>query len=162
MVMSKTDGTTPEALEAPDAVLKLLREQAARYNQLETLSERQRSLISEDDVGPLLALLVDRQKLSERLAQIATLLAPVRREWATYRTRFAPGQRAEADRLLGDAGEGLRRIIERDEQDARVLSGRKQAVAGVLRTTHSTSQAISAYRTPAGRAGRLDCVNEGA
>ena len=161
MVMSTSDGTTCAALDAPDVVLRLLREQAASYNRLEALCTRQRSLVSEDDVGPLLALLVDRQKISDRLTQIAARLAPVRCEWAAFRTSFTPVQRAEADQLLGDAGDRLRRIIEHDEQDARILSGRKQAVCDALRTTHSTSQAISAYRVASGRTGRLDCVDEG-
>jgi hypothetical protein len=161
MVMSTSDGTTRTVLDAPDVVLKLLREQAASYDRLEALSNRQRSLVSDDDVGPLLALLVDRQKISDQLTQIAARLAPVRCEWVAFRTSLTPVQRAEADRLLGDAGDRLRRIIEHDEQDARILSGRKQSACNALRTTHSTSQAISAYRVVSGRTGRLDCVDEG-
>lgn len=160
--MTMVDGTTEMLSDSPDDVMHLLREQSSLYTKLESVSVRQRSLVTEDDVGPLLTLLTDRQRLSEQLHRIATRLAPVRREWESYRERFTPKQRSEAGRLLKEAGQRLRQLIDNDEQDARVLSGRKQAVARVLRTTHSTSQAISAYRAPTDRLGRLDCVNEGA
>ncbi len=160
--MTMANGISEFLSDSPEDVMSLLREQSSLYTRLEGVSARQRSLVTEDDVGPLLALLTDRQKLSEQLQRIATRLAPVRREWDSYRTRFTPKQRAEASRLLSEAGQRLRQLIDNDEQDARVLSGRKQAVARVLQTTHSTSQAISAYRAPTDRSGRLDCVNEGA
>lgn len=160
--MTMADEITDMSPDSPEDVMSLLREQSSLYSKLEGVSTRQRSLVTEDDVGPLLALLTDRQRLSEQLQRIATRLAPVRREWDSYRTQFTPKQRGEASRLLSEAGQRLRHLIDNDEQDARVLSGRKKAVAGILRTTHSTSQAISAYRAPTDRSGRLDCVNEGA
>ncbi len=148
--------------DSPENVLDLLRRQDSLYTKLESVSSRQRSLITEDDVGPLLTLLMDRRKVSDQLHRLAGRLAPIRREWDGYRDRFTPAQRAEADRLLSQTGQRLRRLIQDDEQNAMVLSGRKQAVAEALRTTHSTSQAILAYRAPADRPGRLNCVDEGA
>lgn len=157
----------PEAIaeptpDTPEDVLDLLRKQDSMYTELESVSSRQRSLITGDDAGPLLTLLTDRQKLSDQLHRIATRLAPIRREWDGYRGRFTAAQRTEADQLLSETGRRLQRLIENDEQDARVLSGRKQAVAQTLRATHSTSQAISAYRTPSDSLGRVSCVDEGA
>ena len=160
--MRSVDDTPVDAPDLPDGVLDLLREQASLYAKLESMAGRQRSLVTEDDVGPLLGLLADRQRLSAQLTKLSTRLAPVRREWETCRRCLSPAQQAEADRLLSDAGGRLRRIIESDEQDARVLSGRKQAVATALQATHSTSQALQAYRAPTGRSDRLDCVAEGA
>ena len=162
MTMRSVDDTPGVMPDLADGVLDLLREQASLYAKLESMATRQRSLVTEDDVGPLLGLLADRQRLSDQLTKLSTRLTPVRREWETYRRCLSPTQQDEADRLLSDAGGRLRRIIESDEQDARVLSGRKQAVATALQATHSTSQALQAYRTPTGRSDRLDCVDEGA
>ena len=156
-----TANDTTAALETPDTVLQLLREQASMYGSLESLASAQRSLVTGDDAGPLLSLLADRQKLSDGLARLAGRLAPVRRDWSSYHSRFTPGQREEADRLVDEASARLQRVIERDEQDAHILSGRKQMVARALRATQSTRQAISAYRVPNHGSGRLDCVNEG-
>ncbi|MGB2986682.1 MAG: flagellar export chaperone FlgN [Phycisphaerae bacterium] len=160
-MMTTSGDRTVEAVNSPEDVLGLLREQASLYVKLETLAVRQQSLVTAEDAGPLLMLLADRQKLLERLAGLATRLEPVRRRWAAYRERLSNPQRAEADRLWEEVRRRLRRIIESDEQDARVLSARKQSVAKALCTTHSTSQAISAYRAPAGRTPRLDYVDEG-
>ena len=143
-------------------MLALLQAQAALYKKLESLAARQRSLVTSEDVGPLLSLLADRQKLSEELARIGHRLAPIRREWSWHRQRFTAPQRDEAERMVGEIGDCLQRIMESDEQDARVLLGRKETVAKTLRTTHTTGQAILAYRAPVDGTVRLDCVNDGA
>jgi len=146
----------------PGDVLRVLREQARLYDELETLAKRQRVLVTDDDIGPLLALLADRQRLSERLVLLGTRLAPIRREWTRYREKLSPPVRDEADRCLGDASAALQRVLDRDAHDARVLSGRKHSVAAALGRTQSTREAMSAYRVNAASSGRLDCTDEGA
>ena len=159
--MAVADVYTPVGDCDPNRVLNLLREQSALYARLESFAGRQRALITGDDPARLLLLLADRQRLSSELARIATTLGPVRREWSTYRARLTAAQRQEADQLLSDATVRLRRIIEGDERDARILSVRKEAAAQTLRAVHSTGKAIMAYREPGNRAVRLDCTNEG-
>ncbi len=154
-----TDTLTCPA-ETSEEVLALLREQDLRYAELESHASRQSSLVANEDPGPLLALLTERQRLSAALTRIAAKLEPIRRNWAFHRAEFSPPQRAEADRLLTAVKERLRRVIARDEEDARLLSARKQAAAEALRVTHTTSEALSAYRTPADRPGRLDRLDE--
>jgi len=151
---------TPAEVGTAGEVLGLLREQASMYGRLETLATRQQLLVSVEDAGPLLALLADRQKLAEGLTGIASRLEPVRCGWRVYRERFSETERVEADRLWDDVRQRLRRIIERDEQDARVLSARRQSVRQALQTAHATGQALSAYRAPSVGANRLDCVDE--
>jgi len=148
-----------EWLKPIEDVLGLLRRQAALFLRLEQFASRQRTLVREDDAGPLLSLLADRQKLSTELTGIARQLAPVRAEWPAFRERLSTDQRAEAEVLLQDSSQRLRRVIEGDETDARLLSVRKRVVADDLRVTHAAGEALSAYRTPAPQrvpAGRLD------
>lgn len=142
-----------------DEVLCLLREQAALYGRLETYSSRQRKLVVEDDVGPLLSLLANRQKLSQELTSVAGRLAPIRHEWSNVRNRMTPAQQTEAETLLDQAGSRLRQVIADDERDARVLAGRKQAVSASIQSAHASSQAMSAYQAPVGRPNRLDCTD---
>ena len=47
-----------------------------------------------------------------------------------------------------DVENRLRRMIQRDEEDVRVLSARKQAVSQTLRAAHTTGRALTAYREP--------------
>lgn len=159
--MTAATNTATETLEDPRSILELLRLQERLYAKLEAFAIRQRGLVTGDEVGPLLSLLADRQRLSEQMAQLGQKLEPIRRDWPTHREALAPDDRAEAERLLAETEERLKRLIEGDEHDARVLSARKEAVARTLRATHATSQAVSAYQSPSNRAGRLDCV-EGA
>jgi len=158
--MTQNAGAMLEDVGPADKVLALLREQAAMYGKLETLAVRQQTLVAVEDAGPLLSLLADRQKLADGLTQVASRLEPVRQEWVAYRKRLSPSEQVEADQLWKDARQLLRRIIERDEQDARVLSARKQSGRRGLQTTHVTREALSAYRAPAAGAARLNRLDE--
>ena len=146
--------------ETAAQALDLLREQALLYRKLEVFATRQRGLVLGEDNSPLLAVLAERGKLSQQLAAVGSRLAPVRKDWNAYRARLSPEQRVEAEHLLHDAGVRLQRVIESDERDARVLAGRKQAVADSLSKTHSTGQAMHAYRVVDEGTKRLDCITQ--
>ena len=155
------DANNPSgSLESTAHVFALLREQASLYERLESFALRQRGLVLGEDSGPLLAMLAERGKLSQQLAEVGSRLAPIRKDWTSYRERLSSAQRAEADRLLHEAGARLQRVIESDEQDVRVLSGRKHAVADSLSKTHATFRALHAYRVADNGTKRLDCVTQ--
>lgn len=156
--MSNDTNIMTDSCETPARVLVQLREQALLYQKLESFATRQRGLVLGEDTGPLLAMLAERAKLSQRLAEIGSQLAPIRKDWNAYRARFSSDQRAEAEHLLHEASVRLERVIESDAQDVRVLSGRKQAVADSLSKTHATSRAIHAYRVTDDGTKHLDCV----
>jgi len=134
----------------------MLREQAALYRRLEAFAAKQRTLISSEEAGPLLMLLADRQRLSVQLAGISQRFEPIRREWNAHRERLTPLERREAEGLLSDIKDHLSRVMESDEQDARILSARKESVATALRASHATGQAISAYRSSPAVASTVD------
>ncbi len=138
----------PTVVAEISEVLSLMRTQATLYERLDTLTANQRSLIAADDTSTLLAHLSQRKKVVDALSQIAGRLAPVRHDWPAVRRRFSEGEGAEADRLIADVEKRLRRMIQRDEEDVRVLSARKQAVSQTLRAAHATGQALTAYRAP--------------
>lgn len=142
-----------------DNVLELLRLQASLYARLEKFAANQRNLVRDEDPGPLLSLLADRQRLSAELTQVAGRLARARGEWPVVREGLSPAERVEADELVRGASASLRRVIESDEQDARLLSIRKERVKRELRDTHTMGQAIFAYGSKVGSAAgsrRLD------
>jgi len=144
---------------SPAEIVSLFRDEAALYARLEACAVRQRPLIAEDDAGPLLTVLAERQRISAKLGVVGAKLAPVRRVWDTLRSRLAPVQRAEVEALARSTAACLRRVIERDDQDARMLSARRQWAARGMRQAHSAGAALSAYRTPSAPGqgqGRLD------
>ncbi len=141
-------------VQTTEGFLTLLDREAALYAKLESYASKQRSLITRDDTGPLLALLADRQKLSTELAQIGATLAPIRKRWETYRTGLSDADRTEAERLFGETARRLGHIMEVDEQDARMLQARKQVTAQGLRARHSAGVALSAYDGPHRDGGR--------
>lgn len=161
-MMTTAEPPDRDMSQSPETIIDLLKTQVSLYTKLESLSSRQRSLVASDDVGPLLALLADRRRVSEQLTTIAKKLAPVRKNWSAYREGLLKDQQMEADRLVSDSRLRLKNVMESDELDARVLSGRKQAVASVLRHTHSMGEAITAYRPSVGAADRTPRMDHGA
>jgi len=156
-----TVGTLSSVACEPDEILRMLREQAALYGQLETYAKKQHGLVTQDDTAMLLALLADRQRLSVNLQRLGVRLDPVRRYWAFHHARLTPAQQGEADALLANIRGRLRRVMESDEKDARVLSARKQTAAGSIRATRASGQAVTAYRSAEveRRADRLDAAS---
>ena len=142
-------------------LLALLREQDSLYARLEAFAARQRMLVTGSDVGPLLGLLEDRRLMSTALTEIASRLRPFRRKWAEFCGTLPLPEREEAERLLGVADQRLRRVIESDELDARILATRKQGVAATLRAADATGAAMCAYRAAVDRSTRIDLVREG-
>lgn len=145
---------------SPDEVLALLREEAQLYAKLQASAQRQRSLVTADNMTPLLALLADRQQLSVDLARIGTRLASTRHNWPDYRKKLTARQLTEADKLVSDIGNRLRAVIESDEEDGRMLAARKQAASKMLRSTHAAGEALAAYRAPTDVRARIGQMDE--
>lgn len=134
--MNITTAIASVDMEKPEEILGLLREQSALYARLESFAAWQRSLVCMKDTAPLISLLADRQRLSVDLTHLASRLASVRRSWAAFRERFSTSQRTEADGLIADVAQRLRRVIESDEKDASVLFLRNQGGSSSLQATH--------------------------
>ena len=128
-----------------EALISLLRRQVGTYTRLEQLSDRQRGLIAAEDQQRLLALLAERQKLVDELSVLNQGLIPLQKCWRANRETVAPSLRAEADQLVGRAGEILQRILGADEQDARILSARKAQTAKQVTALAQGRQAFEAY-----------------
>ncbi len=158
--MMATKELPADASRTPADVLNLLKEQCSLYERLHGVASRQRTLITGGDPNSLLSLLADRQKLSAELTTVSAALEPVRRVWDDYRERLTPDQRSEAERLLAGIRGHLRDVIESDEQDAKLLSARKQATGAALRSNHSMAQAMTAYRTQGPEPARLNQLDE--
>lgn len=133
------------SMDDREVVLGLLRRQAILSARLEQFAGQQRSLVRTDRSGPLLSLLADRQRLSATLAELAAQLAPFRRAWSAVRAGLDDRGRAEADELIEEAGSRLKRVIEGDEQDARLLAVKKRRAADELSETCHAVAAVRAY-----------------
>lgn len=128
-----------------EKLISLLRRQVIIYTRLEQLSGRQRGLIAAEDPQQLLTLLGERQKLVDELGVLNQGLVPLQEYWRANRETVAPSLRAEADQLVGRAGEILQRVLGADEQDARILSARKAQTAKQVTALAQGRQAFEAY-----------------
>lgn len=138
-------------------VMALLRKQASLFARLEGFAQRQRAMVVQEDTRPLLGLLAERQKISLELALVSRGLEPARANWTSLRESLPATQRVEADGLLSEMQGSLSRIIESDEQDARVLGVRTQMVRESLHASQAKGAAAGAYRGSFALAGgRLD------
>ncbi len=137
---------TPKPSEAEAReLLGLLLRQVQLYDELTALARRQRRLIAEEDTSPLLKLLAQRQKLTAELTELNGRMTPLRAQWDEVRDSLAPEDRQRARTLVSQVNERLAALLATDEEDARMLSIRKQRVGTELEKVRCTKRAVSAY-----------------
>jgi hypothetical protein len=133
-------------------LVQLLEHQRTLYRRLRTLADRQRTMIVQDDVQPLLSLLSERQKLVDGLVGLGRRLAPFREHWpATYGTLDEPTRR-QVSELLEEANTALGSILQCDRHDTATLSARRQDVANQLSSMDGGARVGAAYAATARRA----------
>lgn len=142
-------GTSNESKEQAGRMLELLRRQTSLFGKLAVLSDKQRSLVADGDTDPLLKLLAQRQKLTVELAALGAEMKPLTTAWPQLRGVLPAQDREEADKLIVEVNDRLASLLERDEQDARMLKMRKDRVGEDLAAVRCTRRAMMAY----GRAG---------
>jgi flagellar biosynthesis/type III secretory pathway chaperone len=128
-------------------LIGLLREQVDLYQNLEGLMDRQHQAVRAEETEPLLRLLADRQRLTDRLVLLSARLAHEHPNWETTREQMSGEPRQAVDALVRESQERLGRILERDEADARMLSARRTRVASAVLEAQAGGRMLSAYGT---------------
>jgi len=129
----------------PESLLTLLRHQRTLHRQLRILSERQRSLVSQDDTETLLKMLAERQRLVDGLVELNARLAPYRSCWTTFYAGLDETCRKEVSELLEEVNGSLAAILQSDRKDTATLTARRQSMAGRVAAFDAGSRAITAY-----------------
>jgi len=118
-------------------LIGLLSEQCALFEELANLSATQRSLITGGKPERLLELLGDRQRILDRVQELAVRVRPYQQRWPELRAQASAAEAEEVDRLVGRINGLLGGILEKDQADSQLLAARKSA----------TRQEMSAVRT---------------
>lgn len=153
--MTGTQGTTKGAIDrdSPESVyralVRLLETQTSLYGQLDALSDRQRTIIDEDDADRLLAVLGERQTIVDRIAMTNRDVEPVRAAWERLLERVRSDWRADIARRLEGLSVLAGRIARRDDEDRQRLASKRDAIASELASLATGKKAASAYGRPA-------------
>ena len=131
-----------------------LRAQAATYERLLKLGERQRVAVESADEPTLLAILTERQTVLAEAAATAEVTRPLREAWPDV--SLDAGDFAEAEGLWKQVKAALDEVTRRDRDDALMLQRRKLSIGQELRRTTSARVANGRYLKAAGQGGRLD------
>ena len=126
-------------------LVELLKRQNALYRRLRLLTERQHTLVAQDDVQPLLALLAERQQVVDGLVDANQELTPFRTDWSDRYHRMDEPTRGQVAALLEEANSALGTILRSDLQDSATLSAKRMDVADRLATAETGSRASAAY-----------------
>lgn len=140
---------TTQHSASPERLVDLLVQQRDLYRRLSGLSERQRTLVSQERPELLLNVLQERQTLVMQLAGINEQLTPFRQNWEAVYAALPENTRAEASRLLGEVNQILKQILQNDRVDGALLSARKQLIAQSLGELSGGRTANAAYAQPA-------------
>lgn len=139
-------------------MVELLKQQNALYRRLRMLAERQRTLVAQDDVQPLLSLLAERQQVVDGLVKANQELAPFRTDWSDRYQRLDEPTRRQVAELLEEANASLGTILQSDQQDSATLSAKRMDVADRLAAAETGSRASAAY-SAAGAGQRLNVTD---
>ena len=155
------DTTLSEQAGGASELIALLTEQCGLYEQLAALSESQRQLITGDKAEKLLTLLGDRQRLLDRVQELAVKMRPYQSTWARLRQHASREETEEVDRLLGKVNAMLAAIISTDKADAQLLAVRRSATGQEMSTLKTGRTAGAAYAAAAyGAASQRDWTDK--
>src|SRR5438552_1966886 len=116
-------------------LIKLLGEQRNQYRRLRGLTQRQRTLVLDDNSPALLSLLNDRQRVVDELTSLNARLAPYRREWTQVYDALDPETRQRVKELLEESNALLASVMTADRQDTETLGARRCATAATISAT---------------------------
>ena len=126
-------------------VVEIVDRQRTLFEELETLSAEQRSLIEQRETEALLALLSRRSGVIRRLDRIDTEIRPFRARWSEVLARLEGQTRTLVQESVGQLEAVVRRVAERDEQDRQRLEEERDRAAGELASVRQGSHALHAY-----------------
>ena len=110
---------------ANEQVLAAMRRQLECYQRLGKLTKTQHEYVQNSRNEDLLALLGQRQRLLEEMAELERIIAGAKRNWAQFTAALPEAQRSEAESLLGETRRLLEEIAAADRDDTLVLHQRK-------------------------------------
>ncbi len=145
-----------------ERLVELLGRQQGHYRQLRLLADRQRSLVTQDDPEPLLALLADRQRLVDGLVELNTQLAPFRQNWSDVYGRLDEPARKQVAALLEEVNTSLAAILQSDRKDTATLTAKRESMSNRMADVNAGSRASAAYSSAAQSgpsSGRLDMTD---
>lgn len=144
--------TPAQAMDVGNNLIQLLTQQRLLCRQLQSLAQKQSSLVDGSDPEMLLRVLAGRQRIIDRLTALDKELKPIRREWQQVALSLPAAQRAQAQQLVAQVQEILGEIITRDEKDSQSLSSQQQKAANEIKSTTVGKRMNQAYRQNYGAA----------
>lgn len=126
-------------------LITLLEHQRTLYRQLRVLADRQKSLVVDEDIQPLLSLLQDRQKLVDGLTGLNARLAPYREGWTQTFNGLDESTRKDVMEMLEEANNTLGSILQSDTRDSATLTARRDQTADRLASMDAGARAGAAY-----------------
>lgn len=148
-------GVSPAETDEVQALIDLLEQQKSLYGSLQSLSARQQAIIEQGDTEQLLAVLSERQVLVDQLTGINKQVAPLRSRMSEISASASETKRKSLRALVDDVQAMLQAIIDRDEQDRRVLEASKASVGQQLQKIKTAPAAMNAYKANAMRTAKV-------
>ena len=125
---------------------KLISQKRQLLAQLLEIANGQQRLVEAGDVATLLKLLATKQKLLLAVQEVERRLAPHHEEDPEQRPWPTPEDRAACAAEAADCSRMLARIIEMEKSQEAIMTNRRDALAGQLKTAHQAHAAHSAYQ----------------
>lgn len=148
-----------------EAILEAIRQEREACDGLAILRAEQRVLIDSGEAERLLEVLSRKQQAIDLIMRLEAQLKPVRADWDRLQMDFPASLRFSISDGFREIRDQLEELISQENEDAEVLSRRKEQVQEELSTLGRKRRLESAYRggqlppglapvSPAGPSGR--------
>ncbi|MGL4514207.1 MAG: hypothetical protein ACRCT8_14040 [Lacipirellulaceae bacterium] len=148
------------SLAATQSLVGLARQRRRLLEALGAVAERQAELLDASDTTALLQLLSAKQKLIGALGVVERSLDPFRSEAPESRTWESNEQRVACAEDLDVGSRLLKSVLASEREHERVITARRDEVAGQLATAKSAHAAASAYQPHTRRTGVLSMTSD--
>ena len=107
------------------SILSALHEQVQCYVRLAKLADIQHHCVQNGQTNELIDVLEQRKGILSQLESHETVLAPIKRRWASYLAELDSAERTDAEHLLAQSRTLLEQITASDRNDALILQQQK-------------------------------------
>lgn len=146
MTRQKPTSRVPSPSSPEPTLVELLRGQSVCYQRLHELSLKQRERVGEEDRGPLLEILNQRQKVVDALIELGRAIEPFSRRWPACLQTLPEAEQVEVLSLVQRIGQLRSAVLDRDRHDAETLSDARRRLSDEMARLDQGRRVSLAYR----------------
>ena len=131
--------------EKLSAALEALQAERDIYARVLELSRRQRELAGAGQAGELLAVLADKQKLTDEAARVSEASREFKADWVGKTAGLPAARREHGERLIAEIREILEQVIAEEDACQKIAGAQREGTMEQMLRVQKARRAARAY-----------------